>query len=201
MSKTECVACRHSIDAAARLCPYCGANPATGEKIDTEAVLREVFQPRNVKTSDSILEYARHRQGIVIAIGAFGAFLILAALHQYVTIRNNTAVSSGPAVPLSEIADLSDQSTEVQQLPMPAVEFQFTGQPQKMRTYVVEPGAVTPPEIVAAQQAAQLAAQQAAAQKAAAAAAARAGQKPAPAIGPTQKPMPVPARPPTQTPR
>ena len=192
MSKTECVACRHSIDAAARLCPYCGANPATGEKIDTEAVLREVFQARTVTTSDSILEYARHRQGIVIAIGAFVAFLILAALHQFVTMRNNTAVSNGPAVPLSEIADLADQATDTQQLPMPPVEFQFSGQPQKMRTFVVEPGAVTPPEIVAAQQAARLAAQQAAA-------AARAGQKPAPIIGPAQKPMPVAVRPPTQT--
>ena len=34
------------------------------------------------------------------------------------------------------------------------LEFQFDGHPQTMRTFVVEPGAVTPPEVVAAQQAA-----------------------------------------------
>ena len=196
MSKRNCVACGHSIDAAARLCPYCGANPATGEKIDSEAVLREVFQPRTISTSDSLLEYARHRQGIVIAIGAAVLFLVLVGLHRIVTIRNATAVSNEPAVPLAEIADLSDQSAEPQQIPMPAIEFQFDGQPQKMRTFIVEPGAVTPPEIAAAQQAA---AQQAAAQKAAAAqqaAAQKAAAAAAGAHGPrTIHPAPGRARP------
>ena len=30
--KTQCVACQHEIDASAKLCPFCGANPVTGEK-------------------------------------------------------------------------------------------------------------------------------------------------------------------------
>lgn len=168
MSKASCVSCGHTIDAAARLCPYCGANPTTGEKIDTDAVLREVFQARNVTTSESILEYARHRQGIVVTIGAIVLFLLLALLHQFVTARNESAVASGPAVPLSEIADINDQHEPAQQTPMPPLEFQYDGHPQAMRTFIVEQGAVTPPEVVAAQQAA---AQQAAVQKAAAAAA------------------------------
>jgi hypothetical protein len=145
MSSAVCVACEHSIDAAARVCPYCGANPATGEKIDTEAILREEFKPRNITTSESVLEYARHRQGIVIAIGIAVAFLLLAGLHQFATMRNNSAVANGSAVPLSDVADLSDQPREIQQLPMPPLNFQFDGKPQAMRTFIVEPGAVAPP--------------------------------------------------------
>ena len=37
-SAAVCAACRRSIDAAAKLCPYCGANPVTGERIDTQAI-------------------------------------------------------------------------------------------------------------------------------------------------------------------
>jgi RNA polymerase subunit RPABC4/transcription elongation factor Spt4 len=144
-----CVACRHTIDAVARICPYCGANPATGEKIDTEAILREEFKGRSMTASESVLEYARHRQGIVVAIGLAVAFLILAGLHQFATMRNNTAVASGPAVPLSDVADLSDQPRETQQLPMPPLNFQYDGRPQVMRTFIVEPGAVAPPPATA----------------------------------------------------
>ena len=192
MSMAACVSCGHTIDAAARLCPYCGANPKSGEKVDTEAVLREVFHARgDVSTSDSILEYARHRQGIVVTLGAIVLFLVLALLHQFVTARNVNAVTSGPAVPLSEITDVNDQHEAQQQTPMPPLEFQYDGHPQAMRTFIVEQGAVTPPEVVAAQQAA---AQQAAAQRAAAAAAqhpAAANGKPAaPATGPQPRPAP-----------
>src|SRR5688572_32140787 len=47
-----------------RSCPYCGANPATGERVDTQAILQEVFSPREMSTSESVLEYARQRQGV-----------------------------------------------------------------------------------------------------------------------------------------
>ena len=145
MSSAVCVACRHSIDAAARLCPYCGANPATGEKVDTTAIVQEVFKPKEMTTSESVLEYARHRQGIVIAIGIAVAFLVLAALHQYATMRNNNAVANGPAVPLSDVADLSGQPQENQAVPMPPLTFQYDGHPQAMRTYIVEQNAAPAP--------------------------------------------------------
>ena len=128
-SGAVCVACKHSIDASARLCPYCGANPATGEKIDTAAIMQEVFKPKQMTTSQSVLEYARHRQGIVIFGGLALAFLILAGLHQYATLRNNTAVSNGPAVPLSDVADLSGQPQENQQLPMPPLQLPHRAAP------------------------------------------------------------------------
>ena len=138
------MACGHSIDAAARLCPYCGANPATGEKVDTEEILREEFKARSMTASQSVIEYARHRQGIVIAIGLALVFLALAGLHQWATLRNERAVSNGPAVPLSDVADLSDQPQENPQTPMPPLTFEFDGHPQTMRTFIVEPGAVAP---------------------------------------------------------
>lgn len=179
MSEAVCVACSHKIDVAARVCPYCGANPQTGEKIDTEALLRETFQPRAEQSrAEGVLEFARQRQGIVVLVGVVVAFLILAALHQFVTARNANAVASGPAVPLTDITDLSNQAVQVQPQPMPKLDFQYDGNSKTMRTFIVESGAVTPPEVIAAQQAA---AQQAAVQKAAAANAAH----PAPATRPT----------------
>jgi len=145
MSSAVCAACKHAIDAAARVCPYCGANPATGEKVDTASILLEEFKPRSMTTSESVIEYARHRQGIVLAIGLALAFLILAGLHQFATMRNNSAVASGPAVPLSDVADLSDQPHETQQLPMPPLKFEYDGKPQAMRTFIVEPGTIAAP--------------------------------------------------------
>ncbi len=154
MNKAVCVACRRKIDAAAKICPYCGADPVTGQKVDTQAMLEEVFHPRQLSTSESILEYARQRQGIVIALSVAAGFLVLAALHQFVKMRNESAVSASAAVPLTEVADLSNQPDEAKPISMPELQFQYDGRAQKMRTFILEPGAVTPPEVVAAQQAA-----------------------------------------------
>lgn len=164
MSKAVCVACRRQIDPAAKTCPYCGSNPMTGEKVDTQAVLQEIFRPREISTSESVLEYARQRQGVVIAVSVAIGFLVLAGVHQFVSARNARAVTNAPAVPLTEITDLWNQRTAAEQVPMPDLEFQHDGNPQRLRTFIIEPGAVTPPEVIAAQQAA--AAQAAAAQQA-----------------------------------
>ncbi len=153
-SQAVCAACNRSIDSVAKVCPYCGADPATGERLDTQAILQEVFRPKSLTTSESVFEYARQRQGIVIAVSAFIAFLIIAAIHQYVTMRNSTSVTDSPAVPLTEITDVTKKNDETAQIALPDLDFQYGGRPRSMRTYVVERGAVTPPEIVAAQQAA-----------------------------------------------
>ena len=151
MSSAVCVACRRQIDSVARVCPYCGANPSTGEKVDTQAVLQEIFRPREMTTSESVIEYARERQGVVIAISIIVGFLILAGMHAFVKMRNASAVTSAPAVPLTEVTD-NWQPGENEELPLPDLKFQYDGDARRMRTFIVEPGAVTPPEVAAATQ-------------------------------------------------
>jgi len=178
MARTACAACRHEIDSAAKICPYCGSDPQTGEKIvDSNALLQEMFHPRRLSTSESLLEFARHRQGVVIAVSAVLLMVVLAALHQFVTMRNQTAVSGAPAVPLSDVADISSQPDTTKPSPMPDLNFQYDGNADAMRTFIVEQGAVTPPEVVAAQQQAA----QAAAAKANPAAPQQQAAKPQPA--------------------
>lgn len=185
-----CAACNRSIDSMAKLCPYCGANPATGERMDTEALMQEVFRPRTVTTSESVMEYARQRQGVVVTVSAFLAFLIMVGIHQYITMRNANAVSDAPAVPLTEITDVTKKPDKTAPVPLPKLDFQYEGTPRRMRTYVVEKGATTPPEVIAAQQAA-------------AAAAAAAPPRPVPAAqAPGARPqVPAPTQPRPQTPQ
>jgi hypothetical protein len=147
-----CASCKRNIDEMAKLCPYCGADPSTGERLDTQAILQEVFRPKEITTSDSVMEFARQRQGVVIVVTALVALIAMAAVHQFVTARNRSAVTDAPAVPLTEITDVTRSIDDATPVPMPELDFQYSGRPQTMRTYVAEQGAITPPEVVAAQQ-------------------------------------------------
>lgn len=144
MSSGVCAACSRSIDAAAKLCPYCGADPVTGERVDTQAILQEMFHARELSTSESVMEFARQRQGIVIAVSIAVAFIVLAAIHQFVTMRNASVATDSPAVPLTEITDVANQKSEATPTPMPELDFPYDGRPQTMRTFIVERGAVAP---------------------------------------------------------
>src|SRR6266852_1553885 len=145
MSKAVCVACQHAIDDAARICPYCGSDPRTGKKVvDTQALLQEVFHPREMSATEEVLQYARQRQGVVITFAVILVLALLAGVHQYVLRRNRTAVSDSAAVPLTDVADLSSQQEETRPLPMPDLKFQHDGRPLTMRSFIVEPGAVAP---------------------------------------------------------
>jgi len=143
VTKIECAACRHRIDAAAKLCPYCGADPRTGERFDTQALLQEVFHSHPVTASESILEYARQRQGLVIALAIAAVVLLLAGVNSFLNHRNAAVASDAAAVPLTDVVDTTS-TQEQQPAPMPPLQFQFDGHPQTMRTFVVEPGAVLP---------------------------------------------------------
>jgi hypothetical protein len=145
VSSGTCAACGRSIDEAAKLCPYCGADPTTGERLDTQALMQEVFRPKTMTKGESVLEYARQRQGIVVVLSIIVAFLLLAGVHQYVTMRNASAVTDSPAVPLTEITDLANKRDEAAPQPMPKLDFPYEGQPQTMRTFIVERGAIAPP--------------------------------------------------------
>jgi hypothetical protein len=138
-----CAACHHTIDDAAKICPYCGSDPRTGEKIvDTQALLQEVFHPRQMSATEGVLQYARQRQGIVITFAVILVMVALSGFHQFVLRRNRTVVSE--AVPLTDVADLSSQPDETRALPMPELKFQFDGNPKTMRSFIIEPGAVAP---------------------------------------------------------
>lgn len=144
VSNGTCAACGRSIDAAAKLCPFCGADPNSGQRVDTQAILQDVFHPRELTTSESVIEFARQRQGIVIAASIFVAFLLLAGLHQFVTMRNARAVTDSPAVPLTEITDVANVKNEAAPAKMPELDFPYDGNPNAMRTLIVEQGAVAP---------------------------------------------------------
>ena len=62
----------------------------------------------------------------------------------FASMRNTTAVSDAPAVPLSEVTDLTAKADETTPRAMPKIEFQYDGRPDAMRTYIVEPGAAPP---------------------------------------------------------
>jgi hypothetical protein len=143
--RIACVACSHEIDAVAKLCPYCGADPRTGAKPDTKAVLREMFPQRRTKKPEGVIEYARQRQGVLTVLGAFVVVLLLLGLHEFVS-RSNGNVVNASAVPLTDVTDLSSQPDETKPQPMPDLHFQYDGRPQTMRTLIVEPGAVPPPQ-------------------------------------------------------
>ena len=201
MSNAVCAACHHEIDASARLCPYCGADPRSGEKpVDTQAMLQEVFQPRRVSAAEGILEYARQRQGVVIAIAILLGLLLLSGVHQLIVRRNANAVADASAVPLTEVTDLSTQPEETKQLSIPEMQFQYDGHPQTMRTFVVEPGAVPPPQDVIDQLTAEQQARRARAAAAAATARANAqASQPQSSQGQPPQPQPPPPQPPTST--
>jgi len=145
VSSGVCTACGRSIDAAAKLCPFCGADPVSGQRVDTQSILQEMFQARELSTSESVIEFARQRQGIVIAASIVVAFLALVGLHQFVTMRNASAVTDSPAVPLTEITDVANEKSEAAPAKMPELDFPYGGNPRAMQTSIVERGAGAPP--------------------------------------------------------
>lgn len=150
MSSGVCTACGRSIDESAKLCPYCGADPVSGQRVDTQAILQEMFHARELTTSESVVEFARQRQGIVIAVSIVVALLVLAGLHQFVTMRNARVETDSPAVPLTEITDVTNAKSEVAPVKMPELDFPYDGNPHKMRTFIVERGAVAPAPVLPA---------------------------------------------------
>lgn len=143
--RKDCVACKHAIDAAARICPYCGADPESGTKVDTRPIVEAHFPPRGEMTRlQRLLEYFRERQALVVVAVIVTVYILLGAAHQMVARRNADLEATAPAVPLTELADLNDPAPEPQ-LPIPELDFGYQGNPQTMGVMLIEPGAVAPP--------------------------------------------------------
>ena len=66
--------------------------------------------------------------------------------YEFFTRRNEHAANAAAAVPLTDVTDLNNQTDETKPQPMPDLKFQYDGHPQTMRTLIVEPGAVAPPQ-------------------------------------------------------
>lgn len=140
LERTTCAACRKDIDAAAKLCPFCDSDPVTGER-DPRLDLADV-PLRELTASENVLAYARRRQGLLIAVSVLVFLLVLGGVQQWVTARNAAELEDSPAVPLTEITDLSRQTQAA--VPMPELEFAFDGNARTMQTFIVEPGAAAP---------------------------------------------------------
>jgi len=141
---SECTACRHAIDDTAKLCPYCGADPVTGERFDTKPLIEKHF-PRKKQLSgfETVIEFLRHRQSIVVGVVAVVVLLLLLGLHSLIITRNATLADASAAVPLTEVSDVNQRSQE-DQVPMPVMSFAYDGNPQTMHVPITEPGAIAP---------------------------------------------------------
>lgn len=145
MTEQTCRSCAHVIDGAAKLCPFCGADPATGEKTDVAPLIQEHFPPKpRLSPLQRALLLLRARQGIVLAVAAGVVVLLFVGLHQWASSRNAAMQSEVPAVPLTEITDLSRQSQGSAELPLPDLPFAYDGNARTLQTFLVEPGAVNP---------------------------------------------------------
>ncbi len=142
--KKQCAACGHEIDAGARICPYCAGDPETGRRVDPATLLQTHFPMRDTAPKARIAEFLRERQGLVVGGLIIVVFLLVGAAHQMVVRRNQALESSAPAVPLTDLADLNQPAAE-KQLPIPDLEFTWTGRPETMEVLLVEPGAAAPP--------------------------------------------------------
>lgn len=145
IEKKECAACRREIDVTARICPYCGANPESGRRFDPAPILQSHFPMKDPRPKARVAEFLRERQGLVVGALAVAVLLLIGAAHQFVTRRNQALESSAPAVPLTDLADLNQRGEEQKELPIPEIEFTWTGRPETMEVLLVEPGAVAPP--------------------------------------------------------
>ncbi|MHB8998120.1 MAG: hypothetical protein ACYC9N_01210 [Thermoanaerobaculia bacterium] len=144
--KTQCVTCLHEIDASAKLCPFCGANPVTGEKFDPTPVLEKHFPRKEPLTpAEGALQFVRDRQAIFVTGVVIALVLVLFGIHKLMLARNAQAVTDVPAVPLTEVADLASLPENEADEPMPEIDFQYDGDPKRMRMLLMEPGAVAPP--------------------------------------------------------
>lgn len=146
MKTIECRSCRRQIDDLARLCPYCGADPVSGERFDPAPLLEKHFPKKaELPARESILEFVRQRQAIVVGVVVASVFLLAFGLHQMIIRRNASTTSDVPAIPLTDLTDLSSTTAQNQRVAIPDLDFVHEGDARTVRTLLMEPGAVAPP--------------------------------------------------------
>ena len=145
-TERTCVACRRGIDASARICPFCGADPETGTRMDVRPIIESHFPPPpEISPLERVANFFRTRQMMSLAFLVLVGVGLLFAAHQWIQRRNRVAVAPTPGVTLTEVADLSRQLEERTEAPVPELEFPWEGDAKRMQTFVLEPGAIAPP--------------------------------------------------------
>ncbi|MBW3671268.1 MAG: zinc ribbon domain-containing protein [Acidobacteria bacterium] len=147
IEKIECRACGHSVDSQARICPYCAANPHTGEAERSRPPIEKLIPP---KPQLSFFERAsttiRSRSGSFLAASIILGVTLLIIVSTVVNERQR-AVADVPPVPLTEVTDLrATRERDSQELELPELNFQFDGNPASMENFILEEDAVAPPK-------------------------------------------------------
>ena len=146
--KIECNACRRLVDNHARICPYCGADPHSGETVKGQPRIDELISPKQDQTPvEKVASTIRSRSGAVLAASIVIGLILLVALSTWVNQRQRSMVADVPPVPLTEVTDLSaarDQQ-DAEELELPELEPEFDGDASSMETFILEEGAVAPP--------------------------------------------------------
>lgn len=143
--KIECRACGHRVDPHARICPYCAANPHTGETDRSRPEIEELIPPKpEMSTVERISNVIRSRSGSFLAASIILGVALLIIVSTVVNERQR-AVADVPPVPLTEVTDLSaTREGDAGQIELPELDFQFDGDASRMETFILEEGAVAP---------------------------------------------------------
>lgn len=141
--KIRCAACDHMVDPQARACPYCSADPRSGEKHRPAVPVDDLLSR---KKEESALRRAMHAirssESLLLPLSVGIGVLLLIALSTWVT-RHQSATTDVPAIPLSEVTSVQRTDQEAP-MDLPDLQFQFDGNPSSMESLILEEGAVSP---------------------------------------------------------
>jgi hypothetical protein len=140
--KIRCAACDRLVDPQARACPYCSADPRTGEKLLPAVPVEDLLSRKKEESAlRRALNAIRSSESLLLPLSVGLGVLLLIALSTWVT--RQSAATDVPAIPLSEVTSV--QQTE-QEAPMdlPDLQFQFDGNPSSMESLLLEEGAISP---------------------------------------------------------
>lgn len=146
--RTSCRGCGREVDNHSRMCPYCGANPGSGEPAGGPRPEIEQILPRKpeLTASERISNAIRSRSGLVLAASMILGVAILIVASSWLNRQQASATADVPPVPLTEVTDLrTDDDEAAETLEMPELTFEYAGDPQAMETFILEQGEVAPP--------------------------------------------------------
>ncbi|MDX1584323.1 MAG: zinc ribbon domain-containing protein [Thermoanaerobaculia bacterium] len=143
--KITCNACGHQVDENARTCPYCGADPRSGER-EPKPPIDEILPGRQRPSfREKVTTFVRSRTGVVLAISIGIGVALLIAVSSWLDERHDRAATNARPIPLTEVTDLAADAAEQEPAPeMPDLDFEYGGDPDAMESFIIEEGAIPP---------------------------------------------------------